>query len=249
MNQAELLTADSLFEGRLTVRQYRKGYRFSLDAVLLAGLTRVTPEDNVMDLGTGCGVVALILAHQRRGRLIVGIELQPELADLARRNVVDNGFEKLVKIEEMDYRHISSRFPPESFDLVVANPPYRRLRTGKMNSQGQKARARHEITGSVRDVFAAGKYLLRAGGRMALIYPATRLVHLLVTAVEFGFAPKELVMIHSSSSSPGRLVHVESRKAGGEELRVTPPFSVYTRDGSYTEEMQRLFAGETRFER
>ncbi len=244
MERKTSTTVDSLFNGRLILRQPKDGYRFSLDAILLAGLTRAVPGGRVMDLGTGCGVVAIILAHRGQARQIVGVELQEELGDLAKWNVGENGFENLVEIVSLDFRCVAAHYPAGSFDLIVANPPYRRLRSGRMNPHGQKAQARHELTGSVQDVFAAGRHLLPVGGRLAIIYPAGRLVHLLVSAVEHGFAPKQLTMIHTDSSGTGRLVHVECRKGGGEELEVKPPFFVYDGKGSYTTGMQQLYHWE-----
>ncbi len=241
MARTASLTVDSLFNGRVILRQPKEGYRFSLDAILLAGLTRVEAGDRVMDLGTGCGVVAIVFAHRGQARQIVGLELQEELAGLARWNVAENGLENHVKIDAMDYRRVSAHYPSGSFDLLVANPPYRRLQAGRMNPHGQKARARHELTGSVREVFAAARHLLPVGGRVALIYPAVRLVHLVVSAEEHGFAPKELTMIHSDPSGTGRLVHVECRKGGGEELKVKPPFFIYDEKGAHTHEMQQLY--------
>ncbi|MGV8075334.1 MAG: tRNA1(Val) (adenine(37)-N6)-methyltransferase [Syntrophobacteraceae bacterium] len=232
---------DSLFGGKLVVHQDRKGYRFSLDAVLIAGLSNARSNDRVADLGTGCAVILLIMAYRKLGARLVGLELQPELADLALRNVQVNGFSDLVEIMKVDLRHVSDQFPPSSFDLVVSNPPYRRVKTGRINPEQQKALARHELTASVSDIFAAGSYLLSSGGRLAVIYPATRLDYLMVTARQHDFRPKELTVIYSNSSSPGRLVHVEFRKGGGEELLVAPPFFIHKENGTYSEAMQRLY--------
>lgn len=235
------LSADSLFDGKLVLYQPRNGYRFSLDAILLAGLTKVRPGEKVIDLGTGCGVIPLILAHRGLQCPVVGIELQEELARLARKNVLENDLSQWVIIEEMDYREVPGRFPCGSFDLVIGNPPYRRLHSGRMNANVQKARARHEITASVDDLFAAGKYLLPPGGRLAVIYPSVRLGHLLVTAETHGFAAKELTVVYSRAGSAARLVHLECRKGGGEELMVSPPFYIYGAEGAYTPAMQRLY--------
>ncbi|MFP5211893.1 MAG: tRNA1(Val) (adenine(37)-N6)-methyltransferase [Acidobacteriota bacterium] len=210
--------------------------------MLLAGLAGVKPEERVADLGTGCGVVPLILAYRGLVRYCVGIEIQPELAALARENVEANGFSDRVEIREMDFREAKSRFPTGSFDLVVSNPPYRRVASGRINVDRQRAVARHELSGSVSDVFAVGKHLLAHGGRLAVIYPATRLTHLMVTAHRHGFSPKELTVIHSDSLGPGRLVYLECRKGGGEELRIGPALYIY-RDGGkdYTERMSALY--------
>lgn len=240
-----MLTADSLFSGNLIVYQEKRGYRFSLDAVLLAGLSRIRPRDRIVDLGTGCGVVPLILAYRRPGQSVVGIEIQPELAALAQKNVDTNGFSERIRILESDYRQVATHLQAESFDLVVSNPPYRRIDTGRINPDRQRAIARHELAGSVTDVFAAGKYLLTQGGRLAIIYPAARLSHLLVTAYQHDFSAKELTVIHSDTCGPGRLIHLECRKGGGEELKVAPPFFIYRADGTYTEAMQAIYEMST----
>jgi tRNA1Val (adenine37-N6)-methyltransferase len=239
-----LLTSDSLFGGRLIVRQEETGYRFSLDAVLLAGLTRIHPHDRVVDLGTGCGVIPLILTYRQATRgETVGIELQPELAEIARLNVETNGYAGRIEILEMDFREIASRFEPGSFDMVLSNPPYRRQGTGKVNPGSQKAIARHEITAALPDVFATAGYLLPRGGRLAVIYPATRAGSLLHVAEAHRFSPKRLTVIYSRPGETARLVHLECRKAGGEELRIEPPFFVYSESGEYSAPMQKLYDG------
>jgi tRNA1Val (adenine37-N6)-methyltransferase len=236
-----LLTSDTLFDGRLIVNQEREGYRFSLDALLLAGLTKAKPHDVVIDLGTGSGVVLLVLAFLDMGRKLVGLEIQPELALLAQKNVELNGFSDRIEVMREDLRRVGKLFSAGQFDLVVSNPPYRRLGTGRINPQPQRAAARHELTASVSDVFAAGRHLLSPGGRLTVIYPSTRLDHLLLSARDYGFSPRELTVIHSTGVSPARLVHLECRKGGGEELRIAPPFCIYQEDGSYTEAMRRIF--------
>jgi tRNA1Val (adenine37-N6)-methyltransferase len=195
-----------------------------------------------MELGTGCGVVPLVLAYRRRTReRIIGIEIQPELARLAHQNVQENSFGDQIEIREMDLRQVSSCFSPESFDVVLANPPYRKSGTGRVNPNRQKAVARHELTATLPDVFGSARYLLPQGGRMALIYPATRLVHLLHSAHEQGFSPKHFRAIYSYPNGPARLVHVECRKGGGEEIRIAPPFYIYRENGRYADAMLELY--------
>ena len=236
-----MLTCDALFDGKLTLYQEKDGYRFSLDAVLLAGLIRINPEDRVMDLGTGCGVIPLILAYRGKGRELSGLEIQPELVTLAQKNTEVNGFSERVRVIEMDFRRVSEHFPPGVFDVVMSNPPYRRLRTGRINPNRQRAVARHELTASLEDVFAAASHLLPHAGRLAIIYPAARLDHLLVVADQSGFSSKRLTIIYSNQTAPARLVYLECRKGGGEELHVLQPFFIYEENGSYTQSMQRMY--------
>ncbi len=236
-------TRDALFDGRLTVLQKSGGYRFSVDAILLAGLTRVRPRDRVADLGTGCGVVLLVMAYRGQGRLLTGIELQSDLACLARENVQVNGFEDRIRILEADFRHLngSGHLAAGSVDLVVSNPPYRRVHSGRINPEDEKAVARHELEGSVGDVIAAASYLLPAKGRLAIVYPASRLDHLIVEVRSRGFSPKELTVVFSNRADQGRLVHLQCLKGGGEELKINPPFFIYREPGVYTEAMEALY--------
>lgn len=237
-----MLTRDTLFNGKLAVCQEKEGYRFSLDAVLLAGLTRIRTDDRVVELGTGCAVIPLVLAFRRKtDRRIVGIEIQPELARLARENVDENGMADRIAIREMDLRRVSSHFPPGGFDLVLSNPPYRKPGSGRISPNRQKAIARHELTATLADVFSAARFLLPDGGRIALIYPATRLGHLLRSALELSFSPKRLRIVYSYPGGPGRLVHLECIKGGGEEVNIEPPLYIYRTDGRYTDAMQELY--------
>jgi tRNA1Val (adenine37-N6)-methyltransferase len=237
------VTDDTLFNGKLSIRQPKDGYRFSLDAVLLAGLAYARPQDRIIELGTGCGVVPLIMAFRDSGIRVTGVEIQPELAALADVNARLNGFSDRVRIVEGDFRDAARVFQPESWDMVLSNPPYRGEASGRVNPHPQRAMARHELAGSVEDVFATGKFLLRQGGRLSVIYPARRLDHLMVVAHRHGFSAKKLTVIHSDVRGPGRLVFLECRKGGGEELRVSPPFFVYELDGSYTDAMLAFYNG------
>lgn len=238
-------TSDALFGGKLIVCQEQKGYRFSIDAVLLAGLTRVRKRDCVIELGTGCGVIPLILAYQSKTqRKIAGLEIQPELAELAARNVAVNNLGDRIEIYRMDFREVSRWFNAGSFDLALSNPPYRKAGAGRINPDRQKAVARHELTATIADVFGAARYLLRDGGTVALVYPSTRLPNLLRSSLDHGFSPKRLTLIYSYPLGPSRLVHLECRKGGGEELKVEQPFYIYNETGDYSDVMQKLYEGK-----
>ncbi len=236
-------TCDRLFGDSLVLCQDRRGYRFSIDAVLLAGLTRVKAKDRIMELGTGCGVVLLALASRNLGAHWEGVEIQPRLAVLAQKNVEANGLTGRVFIRRMDWRAVHKVFPAQGFDLVVSNPPYRRALSGRINPDAQKAMARHELSGTVRDMFTAAAYLLKHGGRCAVIYPASRLDDLMVAAVQAGFRPKRLTLIHSREEAPATLAHLECAKGAGQELHVAPPFFIYEKRGGYTAAMVRLHQG------
>jgi tRNA1Val (adenine37-N6)-methyltransferase len=238
---SEQESLDSLFHGRIMILQPRRGYRFSLDSVLLAGLTRVRRRDRVVDLGTGCGVIPLILAFRCAAFHVTGVEIQPSLAALARRNVEMNGLSSFIRIVEGDLRFIRKESIGSPVSLVVSNPPYREILSGRLNPEAEKARARHELLADLGDVAKAAARLLPQKGRLALIYPARRLPRLLREVADAGFAPKLLTLIHGTSDSAAKLAHLEAVKGGGEELRVKKPFVVYRADGGYTSEMAALY--------
>jgi tRNA1Val (adenine37-N6)-methyltransferase len=234
-------TLDSLFRGRLKFLQTRKGYRFSVDSVLLAGLTQVRRREWVVDLGTGCGVVPLLLAFRVAAAHFTGVEIQPSLASLARRNVELNGFSRRVEILEADLRLIQQDQVPGPVTLVVSNPPYREIASGRLNQNREKALARHELLADLGAVVKAAARLLPEKGRLALIYPARRLPRLFKEVSEAGFAPKRLTLIHGSLDSPAKLAHLEAIRGGGEELQINKPFAVYGVDGRYTPEMAAMY--------
>lgn len=236
-------TEESLFDGRVVIRQAQAGYRFSLDAVLLAGLTRCGKTERVLDLGTGCGVVPLVMCYRGQGKEWVGLEIQMQLVELARQNIAANGFDDRIRIEPVDFREIPTDCLGSGYDLVVSNPPYRGLGAGRTCPDPQRAMARHELTAELEDVFNAAHHLLKLKGRLALVYPAQRLQHLIRTAGCLGFGVKRLTPIYTKPARPARLVHVECVKGGGQVLDVEPPFFVHNDAGGYSPAMQRLYAG------
>ncbi len=235
------MTEDCLFGGKLRILQPRKGYRFAIDAVLLAGLCNAKKNDLIVDLGTGCGVIPLILAHRQLGKKITGLEIQPTLARIAWENVRINKMEEKIRIITGDIKKVAEYLPSEETNLVVSNPPYRKVKTGRVNPNEEKARARHELLGSLEDVLVAAKYLLKTGGRLVVVYPAFRLAHLSERMVSHGYAPKKLTVIFSAPGENAQLVVMEGRKGGGEELHVVPPFFIYGTGGEYSPEMERLY--------
>ena len=235
-------TADDILDGRFRVIQKRAGYRFSLDALLLAHFVRMKKGDALLDLGTGSAVIPLLLYHRWGCSRVAGIEIQPGLADMARRTLTVNGLSAPIEIVEGDIRSIEQLIAPRSFDAVTFNPPYRKLQSGKINPLPEKAQARHEIHGAVGDFIKAAAYAVRASGRIFLIYPARRLAELISQMRRFQVEPKRLRMVHSRAEMEGDFVLMEGIVAGGEELAVLPPLFIYEEDGVYTPAMQEIFS-------
>jgi tRNA1Val (adenine37-N6)-methyltransferase len=236
-------TVDALFQGRLKLYQSRSGYRFSLDAVLLARFARIKPGEKAADLGTGNGVIPLIWVYLDPSLSVTGVETQQSMAERARKSVQLNGFEKRITILHGDVRAIDRIAEPESHDVVVCNPPYREPSSGRVSPNSEKQIARHEIKGSLHDFLRAGDYLLPVKGRMAVIYQAARCLDLLEAMREVGIEPKRLRMVHSFADAVASLVLVEGVKGGRSALKVLAPLVIYERDKKYTFEVQSMLAG------
>ena len=240
-------TVDEILGGRLHVIQKKRGYRFSLDALLLAHFTDLYEGDNLIDLGTGCGIIALLLAQRVLCGRVLGIDIQDDFVAIAERNVVLNGLTGQIEIRRGDVRCPETLCEPQSFAVAVFNPPYRKLRSGRINPDPEKAVARHEIAGSVTDFLAAAANALRVSGRVYVIYPAGRTVQLLARMREHRVEPKRLRLVHSRRSGSGEFVLIEGVKGGREGLKVLPPLFIREEQGGYTSEMMEIFRALTAF--
>jgi len=239
-NEAEE-TLDTLFGGRLKILQKKSGYRFSIDALLLAHFAEPRPMDRMIDLGTGCGIIPLIIAFRKKTGKITGVEIQPSLADLARRNAALNRLSTRITILERDLRNLEGKGWKGNFDLVLSNPPYRKVGAGRVNPRREKALARHEFKATLQDVLRAAQYLLKEKGRLAMIYPASRAAELLQEMRRFHLEPKRLQFVHSRPQEEARRMMVEGFKEGRAQVRVLPSLILYDSLGNDTPEAQELF--------
>lgn len=238
-------TVDTVFDGKITVVQRKNGYRFSIDALLLAHFAAPKKSDRVVDLGAGSGVIALMLAALHPAIEIHGVELQTAMADRARRSAAINGLQERVKIVAGDVREIEALFSSRTFDLVVANPPYRVAASGRINPDAEKRVARHEIQTKLQDFLRAAGYLLRRGGKIAMVYPATRLVDLLHDMREQRLEPKRMQLVHSFKGAEASLALVEGIREGRAELKLLPPLTIYDEKRNYTPEARALLSGRS----
>jgi tRNA1Val (adenine37-N6)-methyltransferase len=172
---------------------------------------------------------------------VIGVDIQEELVEMAKRSVEVNTLSDTVEIRRGDLRNIEQLFNSRSFDVVIFNPPYRKLKSGRINPDNEKSLARHEIEGTVHDFLKASGYVLKKSGRAYVIYPAARMVELLSSMRIAGIEPKKMQIVHSFGASRGEFVLVEGIKGGREELEVLPPLFIYSEGGEYTEEMTCIF--------
>lgn len=235
---------DRLAFASLVVRQPRRGYRFSIDSVLLADFAAPLCGESAMDLGTGSGVVLLLLARLRPGLSRgVGVELQPELVEFARANIEANGLSGRLSALPGDFREKVPGAPSGSFDLVVSNPPYRPVGEGRTNPDRQKAIARHEVACTLADVFRAAARFLSPGGRFAVLGLPRRLPEMLALVAASGLFAERLRFVHPFPGRPANLVLLAGgrRRGGGPE--VVPPLCVYEAPGRYSPEARAVFRG------
>jgi tRNA1Val (adenine37-N6)-methyltransferase len=223
-------TLDTFFNGSLQILQKKKGYRFSIDAVLLSQFVKILKNEKVIDLGTGCGILPLLLSQTKKAHSFVGVEIQKELAECAKKNVILNYLEDRISILHQDYRKLNSIFPPGSFDVVLSNPPYRKYRTGRVNPSVEKAIARHEIRGTLEDLISIASYLLPTKGRCYLIFPALRTIDLLMILRAEKLEPKRLQFVHPRIKEGAKFILVESVKASGVELKIMEPLILHEAD-------------------
>ena len=240
-------TLDEILDGKLRVLQKKKGYRFSLDSILLAHFVSLKTHSRVVELGCGAGIILLILAKRFNHVRYDGLEIQDKLAALARKNVDLNGVAQQVKITEGDVRNIKDVFPANIFDAAVFNPPYRKLRSGRINPEPEKAIARHEVKGSLNDFMRAAQYLLKNGGQVFVVYPAKRLPELITVLRKNSIEPKRMKPVYSDNSSAAEFILVEGRKDSGEELKIEQPLVIYDQNRKYSRDMMEIFTELARF--
>lgn len=242
-NESPHETLDSLGTGGVKILQPRGGYRFSLDPLLLCAFAEIGARARVCDLGTGSGVMPLLLAKAGKGREFVGIELQEELAERARRSVALNGLADRIRIVRADLRDLPGEFAAASCDAVLTNPPYRKPSSGRVAPGAERGAARFELAGGLTDFLRTAAFLLKNGGSFYLIYLAERLAELCDEMRTFRLEPKRLRMVHSRMGAPAKLVLVEGRRNARTGLTVEAPLIVYKegKGRDYTEEMQGIF--------
>jgi tRNA1Val (adenine37-N6)-methyltransferase len=236
------VTTDAFYGGGLKVTQPREGYRFSVDAVILAHHVRPKPNHTVLDLGTGSGIIPLMLAYRYPRLHVSGIEVQADLAALATENARVNRLDDRISIACGDMKTILSEGTGIAADWVVSNPPYRKAASGRLNPSPQKAVARHEISITLPELLRCARNVLPKGGRFTTIYPAARAVELLSRMHQTGMEPKMIRWIHSRSAGEAKLILVEGRRDARPGVRVAAPLIVYQKDGRYTQEAGLMFA-------
>ena len=212
---------------------------FGMDAVLLSGFAKVKKGESVLDLGTGTGILPILLDAKTEGGHFTGLEIQPESADMARRSVILNNRQDKIDIVTGDIKNALNIFGAASFDVIVTNPPYMNQNHGITNPESPKAIARHELLYSLEDVIRQTRSLLKVNGRMYMVHRPFRLPDIMELMNECGIEPKKMRFVHPYVDREPSMVLIEGVRGGNRRLTVEKPLVIYDGPGEYSEEIKR----------
>jgi len=235
---------DDLLCNGLKIIQHQNSYRFAIDAVLLANFVKAGKTDRIIDLGTGSGVIAILLSAKTNAKEIVGIEIAENVFNRAVRSVQMNKLQERVKIVHGNISEAAKIFGRDSFSVVVTNPPYMTLKEGKISPNPDIALARHEIKTTLKDIINTAWELLKFGGRFYMVYRTVRLAEAIYELKARNLEPKLLRFVHPRANESPNLFLVMAQKGASSGLKILTPLVVYNSDGSYTDEINEIYFGK-----
>lgn len=232
---------DDLQRNGYHIIQKKKGFCFGMDAVLLSGFARVRAGECALDLGTGTGIIPILLEAKTEGKHFTALEIQEEVADMAARSVRLNGLEHKVEIIQGDIKEASRIFGRASFDVVTANPPYMNDKHGLKNPDKKKAIARHEVLCTLEDVVRETAAVLKPGGRFYLVHRPHRLAEIFAVLNRYQLEPKRMKMVHPFVDKEANMVLIEAAKGGRSMIKVEAPIIVFKEPGVYEDEIRNVY--------
>lgn len=261
MNLKENERIDDLEFNNLKIIQNKDGFCFGIDSVLISDYAKKDIKNNALgvDLGTGTGIISILLSAKTRLSKIIGIEVQKEVADMAQRSIELNGLQNKIEIKNLNIRNIlenkdkenkkqveSENMPDssswlEKFDFVVTNPPYKKLETGKVNESEYKYISRHEATANLEDFIKVSKYLLKDKGSFFMVHRPDRLVDIIELMRKYKLEPKNIRFIYPSVDKSPNLVLIKGIKNAKPFLKIDKPLIVYNQNGEYTDEIYEIY--------
>ena len=231
---------ENIIWGGFSLIQKKKGFRFGIDAYLLADFTKLKPREKIIELGTGTGIISLLLTAKRPHVNITALDIQAEMTDLAKRSIGLNNLSN-IKIVTEDIRTAPDTLGKGNFTLVVSNPPYFPVKAGEHSPHAGRAISRTEILCSLEDLINSAALLLNYGGRFCFIHRPSRLPEILTTLQKYRLEAKRMRLVFPYANKEPNLVLIEARKDAGQELRILPPLFVYDQPGEYSQEIKRFF--------
>lgn len=232
---------DELHRNGYYIIQNPKKFCFGMDAVLLSGFARVKKQETALDLGTGTGIIPILLEAKTQGLHFTGLEIQPESADMARRSVAYNHLEDKINIEIGDIKDASRIFGASSFHVVTTNPPYMTGQHGLTNPNEAKAIARHEILCCLEDVIRESARILKPQGRFYMVHRPFRLTEIMVLMHQYGLEPKRMQLVYPFKDKEPNMVLLEGLRGGNPRITIEKPLIVYRKLGVYTDEIYDIY--------
>lgn len=232
---------DDLQRNGYRIIQKKKGFCFGMDAVLLSGFAQVKEGEVAVDLGTGTGIIPILLEAKTKGKHFTGLEIQEEVAEMAGRSVRLNHLEDRVDIARGDIKEASRLFGKASFDVVTSNPPYMNDNHGLKNPDLPKAIARHEVFCTLDDVCREASLLLKTGGRFYMVHRPHRLAEIITALKTYKLEPKRMKLVHPFADKDANMVLIEAVRGGKSMMKVEAPIIVYQEPGVYTQEIYDVY--------
>lgn len=228
---------DDLQVNGYEIIQHPGKFCFGMDAVLLSNFARIKKGEEVLDLGTGTGIIPILLTAKTQGERFVGLEIQEESADMARRSVAHNHLEQKIEIVNGDIKEAAGIFGGASFDVITTNPPYMIGNHGIANASDTKAIARHEVLCTLDDILRESAKILRPGGKFFMVHRPFRLAEILSKMIEVGIEPKRMRMVHPFIDKEPNMVLIEGSRGGNSRMTIERPLVVYKEVGVYSDEL------------
>ena len=233
---------DDLEFENLKIIQNTTGFCFGIDSVLLSDFAKeVKNGSKVMDIGTGTGIISILLSKKANIKKIYGIEIQQEVANMAERSVKLNNLEDKIPIINTNIKDIFDKFEPNTFDAIVTNPPYMKLNTGAKSDEIKKLISRHEVECNLEDIIKISYKLLKSRGEFYMVHRAERIVDILYLMRKYKLEPKKIRFIQSKVNKEPNLLLIKGVKDAGNQLKIERPLVVYNEDGSYTDEILEIY--------
>ncbi|MCB2287743.1 tRNA1(Val) (adenine(37)-N6)-methyltransferase [Clostridium algidicarnis] len=234
-------TLDDLQLKGIHIIQKTEGFRFGVDAVLLANFAKTKRNSNIMDLCTGTGIVPLLIAGKKEFSKITALEIQNDMVDMAKRSVIINDLKEKVDFKCEDLKDLKYLKTLDKVDVLTVNPPYKVYKSGILNVSDKDAIARHEVACTLEDVIIASRILLKDNGRMFMVHRPERLADILCTMRKHKIEPKTIRLVHPNSKKAPNIVLVEGQRDGGAFLKFEPPLYIYEENGEYSEEIKNIY--------
>ena len=233
---------DDLEFKNLKIIQNEKGFCFGIDAVLLSDFAKKIKDNSlVLDLGTGTGIIPILLCGKTNLKKIIGVEIQKEVFDMAKRSIMLNNLQEKLEVINENILNLNNIYEKQTFDVIITNPPYKKKNSGIINEDERKIISRHEITANLEEFIKVSRDLLKDKGEFYMVHRPERLVDILSLLRKYKIEPKEIRFVYSNREKPPKLLLVKGIKNAKEFLKVDKNLYIYDEEGNYTKEILKIY--------